>query len=287
MKNDKIEFEKEITIKEREMINLEEEKNQLDLKNIKSNLIQNINKSGYFENKKLLRNDSNCEVKKVNIERKIFKLYIKIIIYIIINSCTILLSNNNNFLFESKFSNITLKIKGIGNKNILGTNTNNFNKNYYPNLIYINGKQNFTITNKYYFDKDDNYIDLIWNNTIDSCYFMFYKCSDIIEIDLSNFDSSNVSTMGYMFYGCSQLSSLNLSNFDTSNVANMECMFCFCSQLSSLNLSNFVTSTVTNMICMFQGCTQLSVLNLSNFATSKVKYMGYMFYNCSKLSLLN
>ena len=72
----------------------------------------NINKNGSFDDKKLLRNDSNYELKKLNMKTKIFKSNVKIIIYIIVvNSFTYLLSNNNiNFSIESKFSNITLKI---------------------------------------------------------------------------------------------------------------------------------------------------------------------------------
>ena len=44
--------------------------------------------------------------------------------------------------------------------------------------------------------------------------------------------------MSYMFYGCSSLTSLNLSNFNTNNVNNMNHMFSYCSSLTSLNLSN-------------------------------------------------
>ena len=60
--------------------------------------------------------------------------------------------------------------------------------------------------------------------------------------------------MGGMFYGCSSLKELNLSNFNTNNVINMECMFSGCSSLKDLNLSNFNTNNVTNMISMFSGC---------------------------------
>ena len=35
--------------------------------------------------------------------------------------------------------------------------------------------------------------------------------------------------MGYMFYGCSSLKDLNLSNFNTNNVTNMGGMFSGCS----------------------------------------------------------
>jgi len=162
----------------------------------------NRNKNGYFEEKNKLRNDLNYKVKKVNIKRKIFKYYfiINIFILTITNFFSILLSYNNKFLFESKFSNITLKIKGTGEKYVLSNSdsgTYSFNKSYYPNMIYINGNQNFTITNKYYFDRDYNYVDLIWNNTIDNCERMFYQCSNITEIDLIIF-YINMNLMEYI-----------------------------------------------------------------------------------------
>ena len=60
--------------------------------------------------------------------------------------------------------------------------------------------------------------------------------------------------MGCMFWGCSSLKELNLSNFNTNNVTYMTCMFDGCSSLKELNLSNFNTNNVTNMVCMFDGC---------------------------------
>ncbi len=54
---------------------------------------------------------------------------------------------------------------------------------------------------------------------------MFYECSSLTSLDLSNFNTNNVEDMKYMFYNCSSLTSLNLSNFNTNNVTNMEGMF--------------------------------------------------------------
>ena len=60
---------------------------------------------------------------------------------------------------------------------------------------------------------------------------MFYskydeqKIKNILDLDLSNFDTSNVMNMGIMFHGMSSLTSLNLSNFDTSKVTNMQWIF--------------------------------------------------------------
>ena len=59
--------------------------------------------------------------------------------------------------------------------------------------------------------------------------------------------------MSFMFYKCSSLTSLNLSNFNTNNVKDMMYMFYYCSSLTSLNLSNFNTNNVNNMFRMFYG----------------------------------
>ena len=106
---------------------------------------------------------------------------------------------------------------------------------------------------------------------------MFYNMSKLTSLDLSNFNTSKVTNMSYMFYNMSSLTSLNLSNFDTSNVTDMNYMFACVSKLTSLNLSNFDTSNVTNMNGMFTYMDSLTSLDLSNFNTSKVTNMSYMF----------
>ena len=60
--------------------------------------------------------------------------------------------------------------------------------------------------------------------------------------------------MSNMFFLCSSLKELNLSNFNTDNVTNMCWMFNECSLLKELNISNFNTNNVTNMSYMFFGC---------------------------------
>jgi surface protein len=57
-----------------------------------------------------------------------------------------------------------------------------------------------------------------------------------------------------MFYDCLSLKELNLSNFNTNNVTNMNCMFFRCSSLKELNLSYFNINNVTEMDGMFFGC---------------------------------
>ena len=73
-----------------------------------------------------------------------------------------------------------------------------------------------------------------------------------------------------MFYGCSSLNNLNLSNFNTKNVISMSVMFNSCSSLNNLNLSNFNTQNVPYMSDMFLGC---SSLNKNNVITNDNKIL--------------
>ncbi|WP_245792231.1 BspA family leucine-rich repeat surface protein, partial [Enterococcus termitis] len=75
-----------------------------------------------------------------------------------------------------------------------------------------------------------------------NCNYLFYR-SAATSLDLSKFDTSNVTSMYGLFYR-SAATSLDLSNFDTSKVTDMSSMFRE-SAVTSLDLSNFDTSKVT------------------------------------------
>ena len=106
---------------------------------------------------------------------------------------------------------------------------------------------------------------------------------EIEELDLSTWDTSNVTDMGGMFRMCSKLKKINISNFNTSNVINMANMFAFCTSLTSLDLSNFNTEKVTVMHDMFFECYNLQSLNISSFNTENVTQIYNMFYHCASL----
>ena len=116
---------------------------------------------------------------------------------------------------------------------------------------------------------------------------MFEDMSSLTTLNLSNFDTSRVTDMSGMFERMSSLTSLNLSNFDTSKVINMRAMFGSMSNLTTLDLSNFDTSKVISMHAMFELMSSLTTLDLSNFNTSQVTNMQWMFYGMSSLTTLN
>lgn len=116
-----------------------------------------------------------------------------------------------------------------------------------------------------------------------SCGEMFQNCTALASIDLSNFNTSNVTAMHSMFGVCYALTSLDLSSFNTSNTTNMSAMFTDCRSLASINLSNFDTSNVADMSKMFADCYSLTSINLSNFNTSNVENFSEMFKKCYTL----
>ena len=78
---------------------------------------------------------------------------------------------------------------------------------------------------------------------------------------------SGVMNLSYLFYGCTNLKTLNLSNFDTSKVIIMSYMFNSCKSLTSLDLSNFNTVKIDNMRYMkemFFNCQKLTTVKVIN-----------------------
>ena len=114
---------------------------------------------------------------------------------------------------------------------------------------------------------------------------MFAGCESLTSLTFGNgFDTSNVTDMMYMFSKCSSLVEIDLSSFDTSKVTDMSIMFYSCESLTSLTFGDgFDTSNVTTMASMFQYCSSLTELDLSGFDTSNVTTMASMFHNCLKL----
>lgn len=61
-----------------------------------------------------------------------------------------------------------------------------------------------------------------------------FNSFNVMSLDLSNWDTSNVTDMGAMFKNCTPLATLDLSGWDVSNVTSMGNMFDSCSSLSLL-----------------------------------------------------
>ena len=100
----------------------------------------------------------------------------------------------------------------------------------------------------------------------------------MVEIDLSDFDTSQVVDMQEMLYGCQSLTSFVMSKYGTKNLKDLGSLFEGCSSLTSLDLTDFDTSNVEKMSRMFYECTKLQTINLNNFNGNKLTYYTDIFY---------
>lgn len=113
--------------------------------------------------------------------------------------------------------------------------------------------------------------------------YLFSSCQSLESLDLSGFNTENVSSMVSMFSQCSSLRSLDLSSFNTSKVIDMNLMFYKCINLESIDLSSFDTENLQRMAHMFSSCTKLEMLDLSSFATPNMSSMPCAFQYCKNL----
>ena len=134
----------------------------------------------------------------------------------------------------------------------------------------------------------NNIIANVNMTSITSMNYMFNRCPNLTEIDLSNFDTSNVNDMSGLFLQ-TVIPEIDLSNFNTSNVTAMTSMFSNNTNLISVNVSNFNTSNVTTMNSMFSYCNNnnFNTLDLSSFYTPKLTDVSYMFYQARKLTRID
>ena len=116
---------------------------------------------------------------------------------------------------------------------------------------------------------------------------MFYNCCALEFMDLSNFDTSQVTNMGSMFYNCSSLKSIDLSSFNTFKVINMNYTFCLCNSLISIDLSNFDMFNCYSFHNMFYNINSIRYINLYNLKNDKIisktfNHVSNPIYICQK-----
>ena len=155
-----------------------------------------------------------------------------------------------------------------------------------PNVVFLNENSEAMFR---WFTKMET-IDLSGFDTseVTSMNTMFYTMSSLKNIDVSGFNTTNVTDMYAMFDQTGVIEELNVSNFDTSKVTNMGYMFFSLAKVRELDLTNFDTRNVANMFGMFEYMTAVSKIKFSTkFDTSNATNMGKMFSNARSLQQLD
>ena len=107
-------------------------------------------------------------------------------------------------------------------------------------------KELFKITQEL-IDKGIYNLNCINTERITDMSNLFIKAPDI---DISQWDVSNVENMSHMFWKCEKFEGKGLKNWDVSNVLNMEYMFRKCKKLNC-DLSNWNVNNVKTCIICF------------------------------------
>jgi len=106
---------------------------------------------------------------------------------------------------------------------------------------------------------------------------MFIRCDALETLDISSFNTGNVTDMGSMFTSCAVLKTLDISHFDFSKVTRVDDMFRFDHALETIYCNtdfNDLTS-LENSDVMFGGCFVLVGGNGTTYDTSLPKDKTY------------
>ena len=118
-----------------------------------------------------------------------------------------------------------------------------------------------------------------------SMAYWFKGCTNLVEVDFANLDTSKSKSMIGLFDGDSKLETIkNIDNFDVAKSITMASMFQGCSSLTELNLSSFNTSKINAYNNMFKNCNNLRTIYVSDKFVIQNEFGSQdMFLNCTSL----
>ena len=95
--------------------------------------------------------------------------------------------------------------------------------------------------------------------------------------NLENINTTSITRMAGLFYGCSSLQTLDLSDWNTASVTNMMNMFKGCLSLETIYVGEgWSTEKVTTSLNMFTGCTKLPNFDASIVDKTNAYAGGYL-----------
>ena len=106
-------------------------------------------------------------------------------------------------------------------------------------------------------------------------------------VDISGWDTSNVTTMAYTFAECEDIKKIiGIENLDVSKLQSANAMFYGCQNLVELDLTNWNPILLKTAWNMFSYCSNLkNIKNIENWQLPNIQDVAYMFYKCTKLDV--
>lgn len=133
-------------------------------------------------------------------------------------------------------------------------------------------------------------LDLLDTSGTKDMSMMFYGMTSLVELDVSNFDTSLLENLQGTFYGSdstamSLTSIKGVENFKVDKVTNLYATFGLCANLKALDLSKWkVTNVCTTLRQLFLDCKELkSIGDIRNWDVSNGTDLRNTFFGCENL----
>lgn len=216
--------------------------------------------------------------------------------------------------------------ENTGNKNLILYDTEQYEVRNFDDIKYLVLNNRLMYVKTFLCVRRDFKGKLHLPINASTCSFMFVDIN-VSEIDLTEFDTTNIVDMDYMFLeanlgdclslvsstnaqantpdrniltlnteGVTSMSGmfkdckvkhLDLNSLRTHNVTDFSDMFCSCNDLIDLNVDGFDTSNAEDFHGMFQGCIKLTQLNVKHFNVDNVLHMSCLFSKCLRLKVID
>lgn len=122
-------------------------------------------------------------------------------------------------------------------------------------------------------------------NPLSQTSYLFNDCFSMKKVDLSHFNTQNLTCTNYMFMR-SGLESVIFFNSKIEKVTEMIGMFTSCKKMKSFNLTSLKALMGITIDNFFSDCDSLENVDLSNFKAKVISMKG-MFYFCKELKNVN
>ena len=109
---------------------------------------------------------------------------------------------------------------------------------------------------------------------------MFLFFMNLVDLDMTNFNTKNSKSFRSMFYGCTNIKKIDGFKFDSSKCEEIKCMFCGCGNITGIDMinwdmSNFKSCSSGPINDLFSGCKKLSKIKISrNINAEALKSVG-------------
>ena len=152
-------------------------------------------------------------------------------------------------------------------------------------LRNLNSISNFIIKGE---DSGILKVNITFKENLKSMFGMFKGCENLIDVDLTNLNTSRLENINSLFEGCNNLENVNFFNKQLDKIREAENIFNGCENLVEIeNLDKINISNVRKANNMFKNCKSIININLSNIYLENAENAKDIFYGCDKLEILD